>query len=136
MLGLRPRGCRWPSGWSLGITGFLPKRYLVHESPLPAPLYHGGVPRISQDGEQQAEAQQAGSGSSLAAGGCTTPAVSSGRFFGCCPFHTSPFGCAGMDKKGGMLHGETKAEATDSEVPTQERGRAQGRPMPFPRSPN
>lgn len=50
-------------GWSLGITGFLPKRNLIKESRVPRGCTARGFLPTSQDGGQQAEALgQAGSG--------------------------------------------------------------------------
>lgn len=100
------------SGWSLGMTGFLPKRNLVNESPLPLCCAAEGFPHRTESSRQRAGRSerlgQAWAGSSLGAGGCTTPAASLGRFFRGCPFHPSPFVSTRMDKNGWMLRGETK----------------------------
>lgn len=108
-------------GWSLGMTGFLPKRNLVNESPLPLCCAAEGFPRQTKSSRQRRAGcserlGQAWAGSSLGAGGCTTPAASLVRFFRGCPFHTSPLVSTRMDKNGWMLCGETKV--TGSKVTT------------------
>lgn len=94
-------------GMGLGMTGFTPKRNLVNES---TALWRDFLSVLQGPGAAGRDRQGPG------AGGCANLTTTPGRFLWGCPFHTSPLGCARMDKNIRIHRGKTKTAVAGSKV--------------------